>query len=162
MTWTSVRHAKFPANQYGLQSNKRNLRIAPLVWELEPFAWWPGPWSKNCCAPLWPSRSLRELSGELPQVTLSRAKQKFCESNQDAFRNASRFLSGLDCGPSALRAAVPKAGVARPVWRVRKLPPVMVSDAVKEFYQSDQQWCRNRSSLSNLAASTSISVQQTK
>ena len=83
---------------------------------------------------------------KLPPVTGSRAVREFCESDH-AFGNASRFRSGLDFGPSALRAAAAVAGVARAVWRVRKLPPVMVSGAVKEFCRSDRR-CRNASSLS--------------
>ena len=53
---------------------------------------------------------------------VNRVMQEFCESDH-AFGNASGFRGCLDFGPSALLSAVV---IAREVWRVRKLLPVMV------------------------------------
>ena len=61
--------------------------------------------------------------------------QEFCQSG-DAFGNASRFRDGLDFGQLPLRAAVTKPGVARAVWRFRKMQRVTLRRAVQEFCQS--------------------------
>ena len=80
--------------------------------------------------------------------------REFRESDH-AFGNASRFRGGLDFGPNALRAAGAEAVAARAVWRVRKLPPVTVRGAVKEFCRSDQR-CRNASGSSDFVSRTSV------
>ena len=73
-----------------------------------------------------------EFTRKLPQVRVSSIAQKLFESDH-AFGNASGFRGCLDFGASALLSAVVIASVAREVWRVRKLLPVMVIGWRKNF-----------------------------